>query len=185
MLPQQKRNLIDAAIAAGRQATRSRTGQITLALGAADRVHYIKLADEFGLTEAGEYYYEQTQEVRPIRGVDLAQIPYKRGDSEYIRDHQDKERAVRVLSNGEWRYTPLGRRFFNNQGTRAEAVVYVPVVVAMAASLDVCGAFSRGMVAILAGLGATAVGFAAVPLLCRAVSAPVAALAADRGDDRR
>ena len=76
MLPQQKRNLIDAAIAAGRQATRSRTGQITLALGAADRVHYIKLADEFGLTEAGEYYYEQTQEVRPIRGVDLAQIPY-------------------------------------------------------------------------------------------------------------
>jgi len=65
------------------------------------------------------------------------------------------------------------------------SAVYVPVVVAMAASLDVCGAFSRGMVAILAGLGATAVGFAAVPLLCRAVSAPVAALAAEHGGDRR
>jgi len=52
------------------------------------------------------------------------------------------------------------------------SAVYVPVVVAMAASLDVRGAFSRGAVAILAGLAAAAAGFAMVPLLCRAVSAP-------------
>jgi malonate transporter MadL subunit len=52
------------------------------------------------------------------------------------------------------------------------SAVYVPVVVAMAASLDVRGALSRGIVAILAGLAAAGLGFALVPLLCRAVSAP-------------
>lgn len=67
------------------------------------------------------------------------------------------------------------------------SAVYVPVVVAMAASLDVRGAFSRGTVAILAGLGAAAVGFATVPLLCRAVSAPAPVLepGAAGEDDRR
>ena len=45
--------------------------------------------------------------------------------------------------------------------------VYIPVVIAMAASLDVRGAVSRGSIAIVAGLAATAAGFAMVPILCR------------------
>lgn len=47
------------------------------------------------------------------------------------------------------------------------SAVYIPVVVAMAASLDVRGALSRGSVAIVAGVAATAAGFGLVPLLCR------------------
>ena len=47
------------------------------------------------------------------------------------------------------------------------SAVYIPVVVAMAASLDVRGALSRGSVAIVAGVAATVAGFALVPLLCR------------------
>lgn len=47
------------------------------------------------------------------------------------------------------------------------SAVYIPVVVAMAASLDVRGGLSRGSVAIVAGVAATAAGFALVPVLCR------------------
>lgn len=46
--------------------------------------------------------------------------------------------------------------------------VYIPVVVAMAASLDVRGALSRGAVAIVAGAGAAVLGFALVPVLSAA-----------------
>jgi malonate transporter MadL subunit len=49
------------------------------------------------------------------------------------------------------------------------ASIYIPVVVAMAASLDVRGALSRGTVAIGAGLAAAALGFAMVPFLCNAL----------------
>lgn len=52
------------------------------------------------------------------------------------------------------------------------SAVYIPVVVAMAASLDVRGALSRGSVAIVAGVAAVVAGFALVPLLCRLAGGP-------------
>ncbi len=45
--------------------------------------------------------------------------------------------------------------------------IYVPVVVAMAASQNVLGALSGGVMALLAGLVSVAAGFAAVALLAR------------------
>ena len=65
--------------------------------------------------------------------------------------------------------------------------IYIPVVVAMAASLDVRGAVSRGSVAIVAGVAATAAGFALVPLLCRlaAESEGAAAASAARSEARQ
>lgn len=52
------------------------------------------------------------------------------------------------------------------------SAVYIPVVVAMAASLDVRGGLSRGSVAVVAGVAATAAGFALVPVLCRLAGGP-------------
>jgi malonate transporter MadL subunit len=45
--------------------------------------------------------------------------------------------------------------------------IYIPVVVAMAASQNVKAAFSGGWVAILAGIAVTAVSFLLVPLIAR------------------
>jgi hypothetical protein len=129
MLHQRYKDLITAAIAAGRRQQRSRTGQITLPLGAAGRIDYIKIADEFGVTEAGEFYFQQTNETRPQRGIDLTQLPYRRGASEYLRDRQNKEQAVRTLTNDQWVYTALGKKFFNNQAPRVEVVAYIPVII--------------------------------------------------------
>lgn len=47
------------------------------------------------------------------------------------------------------------------------SAVYVPVVVAMAASQNVVAAIRGGGVAFAAGLGAVALAFVAVPLVCR------------------
>lgn len=49
--------------------------------------------------------------------------------------------------------------------------IYIPVVVAMAAGLDVRGAISNGMVAIVVGAAAAAAGFALVPVLAGMASA--------------
>jgi malonate transporter MadL subunit len=47
------------------------------------------------------------------------------------------------------------------------SAIYIPVVVAMAASQNVVAAVRGGPAAILAGVGAVAVGFALVPVLSR------------------
>ena len=45
--------------------------------------------------------------------------------------------------------------------------MYLPVIVAMAATSNVHAALSGGMIAVLAGLGATLLGFLLVPILAR------------------
>lgn len=47
------------------------------------------------------------------------------------------------------------------------SAMYIPIIVAMAATLNVHAAFGGGWVAILAGLGATIAGYLLVPLLSR------------------
>ncbi|MBC2837754.1 malonate transporter subunit MadL [Robiginitalea sp. SC105] len=47
------------------------------------------------------------------------------------------------------------------------SAMYIPIIVAMAACLNVHAAFGGGWIAVLAGAGATAAGFFLVPLLSR------------------
>lgn len=56
--------------------------------------------------------------------------------------------------------------------------LYIPVIVAMAAILDVKTAFSGGLVAILAGIIPTAVAFMLVPLVTKLIKSPTT----DHGD---
>ena len=55
----------------------------------------------------------------------------------------------------------------SQQGVRYWSAVYVPVVVAMAASQNVLAALSGGGAAIAAGLGAVGLAFVALPLISR------------------
>ena len=52
-------------------------------------------------------------------------------------------------------------------GIRYWSAVYVPIVVAMAASQNVMAALNGGLAAVVAGLSAVAIAFAAVPLISR------------------
>lgn len=47
------------------------------------------------------------------------------------------------------------------------SAMYIPIIVAMAATLNVKAAFGGGWVALLAGAGATLAGFMLVPILAR------------------
>lgn len=61
------------------------------------------------------------------------------------------------------------------QGIQFWAAIYVPIVVGMAAQQNVAGAIAGGPTAILAGLGAVALGFALVPLISEKPGAAIPA----------
>ena len=52
-------------------------------------------------------------------------------------------------------------------GIRFWSAIYIPIVVAMAATLNVTAAISGGAIALIAGAGATVVGMALVPLISK------------------
>ena len=60
----------------------------------------------------------------------------------------------------------------SQQGVLFWSAMYIPIVVAVAASQNVAAAFRSGWVAFLAGGSAVALGFALVPVLSRLGSAP-------------
>jgi malonate transporter MadL subunit len=75
-----------------------------------------------------------------------------------------------VLSDGlrrRGRLTPV-----TEQGVLFWSAIYIPVVVAMAAKQNVIAAVKGGPAAILAGVGAVALGFLLVPLLSRLGGGP-------------
>lgn len=58
------------------------------------------------------------------------------------------------------------------EGVSFWSQLYIPVIVAMAAILDVKTAFSGGLVAILAGIVPTAVAFMLIPLVTKLIKSP-------------
>jgi malonate transporter MadL subunit len=78
------------------------------------------------------------------------------------------------------RLTPVSR-----QGIVFWSSIYIPVVVAMAASQDVVSAIEGGPAALLAGVLAVAVGFALVPAISRIGSRSEAGGGVDDGEERR
>ncbi|WP_029391189.1 malonate transporter subunit MadL [Streptomyces xiaopingdaonensis] len=70
------------------------------------------------------------------------------------------------------------------QGVLFWSAMYIPIVVAMAATQDVAGAIAGGPMAILAGLGAVAVGAALVPVLAR-IGSPAEPLPPQDADEKQ
>lgn len=71
-----------------------------------------------------------------------------------------------VLASGSERFKPLTTGA-SGTGINFWSGMYIPIVVAMAASQNVVAAVGGGMLAVLAGVGAVVVSFALVPVLSR------------------
>ena len=71
-----------------------------------------------------------------------------------------------VLASGSQRFKPLVTGA-SATGINFWSAMYIPIVVAMAASQNVVAAVDGGMLALLAGVAAVVVSFALVPVLSR------------------
>lgn len=71
-----------------------------------------------------------------------------------------------VLASGSQRFKPLVTGA-SATGINFWSAMYIPIVVAMAASQNVVAAVDGGLLALLAGVGAVVVSFALVPVLSR------------------
>ena len=112
-----------AAIAAGRTPTRTASGRLYLRLGGRGAIPLTIAGDH--LTPAGTFYYAETGNEPPNRGLDHHQPLISRGNTDYVMVDGHR-RAVRHLqADGTARLTRLGQGYFRNK--RTEYVVHVPV----------------------------------------------------------
>ena len=86
---------IRGAIDAGRLPVRTASGRLYLTTGARRSVALTVAGD--ALTEAGEFYYQQSGNPPPDRGVDAHQNLIHRGNTNYIRGPNGRLQAVRHL----------------------------------------------------------------------------------------
>ncbi len=108
---------IDAAILAGSEPKKSKTGVILSIPGA----RYKTLASLTGeLTAAGKHYYEKTTKEAPKNGFDPTQKPTARGAQE-VAKMLDGQTVVLRSWDGvkrEWRFTRAGRAYYKNSPDR-------------------------------------------------------------------
>ena len=126
----EQKQQIDTAIAAERQPRRGASNRTTLATGGgASGRGYLVLADVGGrLSDAGRYYYRQTNQPAPRATYDRNQPIVTRGRNDYVRAANGRERLVRGLgSDGQMRVTALGRDYFRDRKT--EHIVHIPVLI--------------------------------------------------------
>ena len=107
---------ITTALAANKQPTQSATAQLILRNGKAFRT----LLDAKGKrTKWGLEYERQSGNELPAGGFDPTQQPRRAGDVEFIKirggGNGGKDKVVRRFdpATGKWKYTALGRTFFN------------------------------------------------------------------------
>ena len=114
---------IQAAIAAGRVPTRTGSGRLYLRLGGRGAIP-LTIAGDL-LTPAGTFYYAESGQEPPQRGLDHQQPLISRGNTDFVMIN-GRRRAVRHLqADGTARLTRLGQHYFRNR--RTEYVVHVPV----------------------------------------------------------
>ena len=112
-----------AAIAARRVPARTASGRLYLRLGNRGGVALTVAGDL--LTPAGTFYYAESGQEPPHRGLDHQQPLISRGNTDYVLV-DGRRRAVRHLqADGTARLTRLGQRYFRN--LRTEYIVHVPV----------------------------------------------------------
>ena len=124
-----RNQLVDTAIEIDVQPHRSKSDSLLLNLG--DGKH-ARLQTNGRLTRAGEYYYQKTEQSPPaLTDGKLVQ----RGNTEYLIRGQTAK-VLRRFAQGEYVYTALGRREFENHQT--QFLVHVPGIIKKP------GAASRG-----------------------------------------
>ena len=94
-----------------RSRTAAQKNNLLLRLG---EKSYATLQGSSGLTSAGKYYYAKSDQAPPdeFDGGTLQQ----RGATEYLV-RAGKARVLRRLSNGDYTYTALGKRYFDKRST--------------------------------------------------------------------
>ena len=66
------------------------------------------LANGDELTRAGEYWYNQTNQVRPNRHFDPNQQTTRRGDGDYVQTSGGLKRVRQLGPDGQMKLTALG-----------------------------------------------------------------------------
>ena len=100
---------------------RSKSDSLLLKLG--DNRH-VRLQVNERLTAAGKYYFEHTAQNPPKLTDDGTLV--QRGSSEYLV-RNGKAKVLRRFQRGEYVYTELGRKYFNNH--QSQYLVHVPGVI--------------------------------------------------------
>ena len=104
---------IDAAIEAGSEPKKSKSGMILTIPGA----RYKTLSSVSGeLTSAGKYYYEKTAKEQPKDGFDPASKPTMRGAQEVVKMLDGKMMVLRSWDGvkRDWKFTRAGKAFYKN-----------------------------------------------------------------------
>ena len=126
MRVEQERQLIDEAIQESRAPRRVASGRTVIAasLGRNNK-SYLVLANGAELTRAGEYYYSQTNALRPAKHFDRSAQTVRRGDGDYIQTSSGLRRVRQIMPDGTMSLTALGRKYYKDK--HIEAVVEIPV----------------------------------------------------------
>jgi hypothetical protein len=96
----EEKRVLDIAITAGRQPRHTAAGRTIVATGQGEgRKKYLVLANGKKLARAGQYWYSETGQDKPIAHYDRQREPIRKGDGDYIRTRQGLQR-VRQLEPG-------------------------------------------------------------------------------------
>jgi hypothetical protein len=124
----EERRVLDIAITARRQPRHTAAGRTIVATGQGEgRKKYLVLANGKKLTRAGQYWYSETGQEKPIAHYDRQQEPIRKGDGDYIRTRQGLQRVRQLEPSGAMKLTALGKKFYQDRHT--EYVVEVPVII--------------------------------------------------------
>jgi len=125
---QEEQRVLDIAITASRIPRRVASGRTILATGQGEgRKKYLVLANGDELTRAGEYYFNNTKQVKPNKHFDPNQQTTRKGDSDYIQTSSGLKRIRQLTPNGQMQLTALGRKFYKNKHT--EYIIEIPVII--------------------------------------------------------
>ena len=104
-----RKRLLDDEISNSTRTYRSKSNNLLISLGG--KSYATLQGSSGGLTPAGTYYYAQSNQEPPgeFDGGTLQQ----RGATEYLV-RSGSARVLRRLRNGDYTYTPLGKRFLES-----------------------------------------------------------------------
>ena len=95
---------------------------------------YAVLAQGPNITYAGHHLWQnRSWEIPAEVTLDLNTPPRLRGATEYIRTHNGRWVVGRRFSQGVWKYTVRGRRYYGNRGS---FVVHVPCSISGSGARD-------------------------------------------------
>ena len=98
------------AIAKGLRPSRTKSDTLILRDG---KKHRVLLTQDGEPTVAGKAFQNQSGETLPKEGFDTEQIPFRKGNSEYIlKNGQEKLTRTYDSVSNDWKYTGLGRKFY-------------------------------------------------------------------------